>query len=177
MALSQHTFSGLMLQCDQHGTPWRLMHLPLAQLRVSFMWFSRFSMTCKMCTLVARCPCAFGGSREQPRASLMHVVHFKAMRDRWAPSFRLSEHASCFALRLLSHLLYHPSTGLADAAHLLLQRSFSQRSSGCSEWKRRHADSFTWPSTLVFEVPSVFDQGHRRRVRSSCTARGTGSGP
>ena len=52
------------------------------------------------------------------RTSRTYVVHFVSMRGVQVPSFRLSEPASCFALRLPSRLLYLPSSGLnGDAVH------------------------------------------------------------
>ena len=63
----------------------------------------------------------------------MYVVHFVSVRGLQPPSFRLSEHANCSALRLLSHLLHLPSSDLAESscvspgglATLLLPASFS----------------------------------------------------
>ena len=78
---TQRGFGGvshLRRTLSQLRSPWNFMVLPSPALRVSsfFIWFSRFSMTCKLCSLA----CCFSVNREQTRTSGVHVVHFVSMR-------------------------------------------------------------------------------------------------
>ena len=146
LALPQYSLSGTMRK-DHHQNSMASAASAVCRARVSsfFMWFSRCFMTSKLCTLGPCRPCAFSVSQEQPGTSRMYVVHFVSVRSLQAPSFRLAEHASCFALRLLSHLLYRPSGDLTGSwcGSPGLAKTGLPATFGCGERKRKHVDSFT----------------------------------
>ena len=140
MARCQHTHSCLMRKCDHCGTPRLLLLLPSTELRVSlFMWSSRFSITSRLCTLGPRRHCASSVRSGRCAASRLLLSDSRNM----VASLSDCSPTSWTLMR------FTRSCEACSASDLLVAESGSA-----------HADISTLPSTLVFEVPSVCDQGH-----------------